>query len=526
MSDREFDDIVKRALENFQPEYDPLSWNQLNSRISSADEDFDDSMRDALSSFSAGAPADWDVMEQMIESSENVRFDEEVKNEIKTYQEPYDPATWPRLDRKIDEYERLRRRLILSKVMEVAAVLLLILTFVNLWPEIKSYWLKDNAAFTESAEKSAPVVTTIVENQEINSPDQQGDERIAAEVRGIDASEITAGAAKAMSAGRSELSSGFTGSSGSHAARSETAIDRLTTQDLSELPGVVSHQLSAKTSDVSPAIVAGVPIAENHVRSVSGTDMLAGIEPGIRSNQGQLITAVVDPITHRKGLRMSFGASYDINSLYIPSDQFYADGNPIYFEEKHLLASGYSAGATILFDGKLLTLETGLHYSVKKYEPNRIIKIGQTFDVSTIDFQQISLQTVHIPANVQWYFDKRGKTRFYALAGAGLNFVVTAHYDLYVESELRSSPGGTRPDPADRDIQQVREHFLDGADFSSKSFVTVTGALGVDHSINRKFSVFMQPTYNHQVPFFELTDLGGKRLRYLSLQFGTRVNLR
>jgi len=531
MSNKEFDDIIKRALEDYQPKYDPASWDVLSDRLPGTDENFDKSVRDAVSMFSGGPADDWDVMEQMIESSDDLHFDEEVKQEINTYNEPYDPTTWPKLDRKIDEFEKLRRRLIISKILEVAAILLALVTFYNFWPELHSALNKDKVVIADRDVTTGPENTSTnafgvlpelsAENERAANRGSESLNALEDENIGVDSSPNATDHATGLSipaSSRPQIKS-----------RTKYVFPALSTGIGGGNAAVLIPALSgSQKAIVESAVIAQSPAQSSFTsRDVYSPSFIGSSSPMMVTSQGPALVAMVTPNTNRKGIRIGLGASFDVNSLYIPSQQFYADGDPIYFEQKHLLAAGYSAGASVLIDSRIFSFETGLYYSLKKYEPNRIIKIGKTFDVSTIDFKEISLQSVHIPALVHWNFDRRGKTRFYMVGGASLNCVVTAHYDLYVESELRSAPAGSRPpDPLERDIQQVREHLLDGADFSSKSFITVTGGFGVDHRINKKFSVFFEPTYNHQVPFFDLTDLNGKRLRYLSMNFGTRVTIR
>jgi hypothetical protein len=227
--------------------------------------------------------------------------------------------------------------------------------------------------------------------------------------------------------------------------------------------------------------------------------------------------------SRKKSLKLGLFTSLDFNHLYMPSEQFYADGRKIKFSEKYLLATGYSVGATFLFDRGAWSFETGLVYSQKSFEPNRVLQIGKTFDVRTVDFDEISMHLVKVPLNARWNFDRKGKTRFYLVGGAGLNVIAAANYDLLTRGGVGSRPpGGTRTDV---EVARVRENFLDGAEFSSKSFITLSGGIGIEQQLSKKFSVFAQPTYDYQLPILLLSDRGGKQLQFLSLQFGTRVRL-
>ena len=105
--------------------------------------------------------------------------------------------------------------------------------------------------------------------------------------------------------------------------------------------------------------------------------------------------------------------------------------------------------------------------------------------------------------------------------------IANAHYDLISRNNFRSAPPGVVPDKkTDDEVARIREHILDGAKFSSKSYITVAGGFGVEHYVGGKLSIFVQPMYNHQIPYFSFSDHNGKQLKYISMQLGTRVNLR
>lgn len=526
MTNKEFDDFIRRILESYEPTFDPGTWAPLENRIPEANGQFDELVRDAMSSFGAAGSSDWDDMEQILNAFEDDMFDTEVKSEVDKYEEPYDPQTWPVLNEKIEEDERRRRHLLFAKILEIAAVLFALVTFLNLWPYLRTELGEEIQAFSMGEPAGEAVVSDAVSNSTLS-------------LQGLSAPGRT-GFAESLAAVPAGSVSDNTGEIIGTSVQAVTTGRRAYT--VTELPTTakdVAHGPLVPGTSGAPVGFENAVQGQTSIATEAGTGMgqmaYAGAVEPLPSTEARMSSFVfsgkrklIKPDLYPHGLRFTLLASVDINSLYIPPDQFFADGEPIHFESRDLLASGYSSGLGVLLDRGPWSFETGLTYSVKRYEPNRILKIGKTFDISTIDFKQIDLHTIHIPANAHWNFDRKGKTRFYATGGAGLNIVATANYDLLVENEYRNSiPAGSRPsNPTNYQAQVVRENLLDGAEFRSKSYLTLQLGMGMDYLLDEKFSLFVQPTYYHQVPFFRISDLNGKRLHFASLMFGTRVRIK
>jgi hypothetical protein len=219
-------------------------------------------------------------------------------------------------------------------------------------------------------------------------------------------------------------------------------------------------------------------------------------------------------------------AGADINTLFIPREHFYSQGRSIQFPEKGIVAGGYSTGASLLFDFKKVMLEAGLSYSSVNFGPDRNLFIGNSSDRHVLDFENIALNIVSLPVNMHVKIDGKGVWRMYATGGASMHVIANANYDLIAENYYTSS---AVQDPQQlqnvREVQRVREHMLDGAEFSTKGYLTASGGLGIERYLNPRMSVYLQPMYQYQIPFFGLIDQNGKHLQSGSLLFGTRISL-
>ncbi|MDX1478064.1 MAG: hypothetical protein R3301_10205 [Saprospiraceae bacterium] len=536
MTDKELDHIIKRLLENYQPETDLSGWAQFEERLDSEmleDTLFDNSIRASLGAYEAGGPGDWARMEEAL-AHEEAAFDQEVKEKVEAFEAPYDPDSWPVLKEKISEDERLRRRIMATKILELVAILIAFVTVYNVFPTIQQ-------AVQERMDDRMEHLTPAQEPQETYEASAQ-----------LSAGLIPTTSATATTTHQTPAS----------ADRSDNATQNASRQpepaaSIAQLAGIASHQ-PPDDLQVDPSVTPEVPGASTLIASQdqplaepvtdpgetvedvpaddanahatfasldqleTGTSLVTSARRSI-PDLG-ISTAVLD----RRGLRFSISASTEINQLYIPADHFYSLGKQVSFTEKDMTAIGYSAGASVLFDRDVFTFETGLHYSQKSYNPNRILHIGETFDVRTLDFKNISLHVISVPLQVHWNFDRKGRTRLYTVAGASMNLIATAHYDLISRNNNRSAAAPQDPSfrRTTQEVERIREHILDDAEFSAKSFLTLNAGFGIERLINHKFSVFLQPTASYQIPFFHISDQNGKHLQYLSAQFGTRIRLK
>ncbi|RLD18288.1 MAG: hypothetical protein DRI69_10580 [Bacteroidetes bacterium] len=544
MTDKEFDQLLKGKLEDYQPDFDKASWEELENRIenevvSEAVDPFDNAVKAALGQFAVSdSDGNWEEMERRIIEDENASFDHEVRENVENYKAPYDAGSWPVLDEKIAADERFRRRLLGAKILEIAAILIALITFYNVFPDIKNSLFDQKSGLSSEenmlTEQSAKYFTS----SSIGNEAMTGDIAQASKTVPSDKHLTSIALSQAPVSGEMypERNSAKTSRNTLDDAPDDTSDDApvmreniaVVSLDNSGLDGrqvEVEYQTAEVDGKSASPISPSVSTNSNSIESVTYVEVL-GLPNQLDDNVAMALPEI--KLTHKKkSLRFSIGASMDLNALYMPEENFYADGQQITFSEKNLLATGYSAGVGLLFGGGAWSFETGLYYSAKKYEPNRVIQIGKTFDVRTLDFSEISLHIVSVPMYAHWNFDRKGKTRFYAIGGANVNLIANAHYDLITRNNFRSGPsGGVRDKNTDFEVARIREHILDGAEFSSKSYITLVAGLGVEHNIGDKLSVFAQPSFNYQVPFFQFSDQNGKQFKYISMQFGTRVRLR
>jgi hypothetical protein len=265
------------------------------------------------------------------------------------------------------------------------------------------------------------------------------------------------------------------------------------------------------------------------IASTRISDMLARIPSSVTSVSSAfngLPGAFLPELAKRSNLRFGMMAAVDVNTLFFPEEHFYSQGRSINFSEKEIVADGYSTGASLLFDFKKFMIETGLTYSSKDFGPDRNLFIGTSLDRHSLDFEKITLDIVSLPLFVHWKIDGKGGWRVYATGGASMHVIANANYDLIAENYYTSSiVQNPQQLQNEKEVQRVRVHMLDGAKFSTKGYLTAAGGIGIERYLNPRLSVYIQPMYEYQIPFFGLIDQNGKHLQNGSLLLGTRISL-
>jgi hypothetical protein len=443
--------------------------------------------------------------------AEAAAFDQEVKDTIEHYEAPYNAGTWPILDARMIEAERTRRRLVTAKVLEIAAILIVLFTFYNFFPVLRSAVIDTQETPERTTDRSVPMVSVLPMAPE--APVEAVTSRVSVAVEQAPVPETA-----------EALLSHDAYATGDQGPRNGTA-----------LPVPLSTAAISYISTNNPERTAGaLQLHPGEDRSLVRVPRNQFAVTGLNSVLASDITTVpgivplVAPIPKTSsGVRFGMSAAADVNTLFMPHEHFYSQGRSIHFSEKEIVAGGYTAGASLLFDSKHFLFETGLTYSSKNFSPGRKLFIGTSADQHELDFENISLNIISIPLYLHWKIDGKGLWRVYSVGGLSMHVIASAHYDFVAENLFTSSAAPQDPMllQNQNEIQRVREHMLDGSKFSTKGYLTAVGGLGVERYMTSRMSIFAQPMYQYQIPFFGLIDQNGKHLKNGTLLLGTRISL-
>ena len=103
MDNNHFDHKIKQALESLEPQYDKHSWEVLADRIDS---------------------------EVSATDTESDEMDHIVRQKLDSIHPVYDPLSWPLLLEKLEAFEAFRKRLYITKLIEGALVVLVLITLL------------------------------------------------------------------------------------------------------------------------------------------------------------------------------------------------------------------------------------------------------------------------------------------------------------------------------------------------------------------------------------------------------------
>ena len=106
--------------------------DKMNSLVNE-DSNFDDRAKELLNEYDAPTiGSSWALMEQKLNAIQGDTFNEEVKEKLEDLEVTYESSTWPVLSEKIDKANKLRRKIVITKITELAVLVLLLITAVNI----------------------------------------------------------------------------------------------------------------------------------------------------------------------------------------------------------------------------------------------------------------------------------------------------------------------------------------------------------------------------------------------------------
>jgi len=185
MSTEEFDDIVRKKMEQPLQAEDPRAWDlfMLSAMERGEDALFEDTSTDeivktSLGGFKAEYNQDsWDSLAKKLDFAEHEseplivqsKFDKVVSNSLKGITRKYDAATWPKLAARLEAEEKYLKHYYRAKTIEALLFCFLILT---LYQFIKSGQLTNPVLGNKPHETAS--VNKSNTTTEITSADLQG----------------------------------------------------------------------------------------------------------------------------------------------------------------------------------------------------------------------------------------------------------------------------------------------------------------------------------------------------------------
>jgi hypothetical protein len=195
----------------------------------------------------------------------------------------------------------------------------------------------------------------------------------------------------------------------------------------------------------------------------------------------------------------------------------------IRIEKFERYALGYSGGVAVSTELGRWEIGTGLIYSPKQYSPPSVTLLGGSVEAGFTGetFREVALNIINVPLTTRYNFYHHNRTRMYVTGGLSLQFASQTTYTI-------SSPDTYPrvPEPRTSQFDNTGKGFLEGGSFRENAYLTGNLGLGVERFVTERWSVFFQPTYQHNIGQFS-KGFGPTRDRIgtMSTWIGVRVRM-
>jgi hypothetical protein len=546
MENRKFDDFIKQSLEHLDGgKYIPMDWSSMNEQMNT--DSLDDAMKGSLENLEGAAfvPMDWNMMESKLDAAmsdaeidpqmEDIYLDAIAYDHLKNMQPAYNHEHWEMMSARLDEEYAYRRKVFVTKLFEVAIVLLLVWTAFNYFPNKKtptpsspfpiavgtdtnSNQYNTNYLSTDLNEQSLLDNKSVVsfETTIPASIQDEGIKRIINEFPAlvVETNPINQNAFTSIPTPPTSDNK-ITETPFSNNANSINLLNNKT-QKATFLPLEKTLTLDEDEMLKEKLIVQISPIP-SIMNSILVMDELS---------KGPFS---LDQIIKKKKLRthevfFSMYSSADLN--FVDSD-FY-NNNKREWDVYQRYRYGYGGGFALGFQLKRFLVETGISYNFVSYKQREEANIIGSFTSGYLEEQwdDAELNMVQIPLNIQYSFLVKRKWRMYSLTGVSINMALQNNYNFQLEDQENSSIRSISLNESEiANEASLYKGILEGGGLRENSYITANLGFGVERKFTYRWSLFLQPIYRRH---FLIDGIGPNedRIHSSSLRFGAKVKIR
>jgi len=174
-------------------------------------------------------------------------------------------------------------------------------------------------------------------------------------------------------------------------------------------------------------------------------------------------------------------------------------------------------------------IETGLGYSKREYHPDIFSEeFGQKENsYSEISLNKISFDIAVVPLNFKYHFINQSAWGAYIMAGAALNLVMNADYDINkIEVLGRPAPGRFVPEENRLAEKPFINGILSGESIKENYFASIGFGFGIEKKVFNNTSFYIQPQYQRQILSADIGIGPNKdKIHTSSIQFGIKTIL-
>lgn len=455
---------------------------------------FDSIIREKLKDVSPPPAGDvWPLFESAMQQSRQAHtpdehFDKIVKGKVEGLKPGFNPRHWLELKTLLKTIRERKNTIAMSKIMEVAAILLIVITF-------------DKAAFILENQNRLPA-----RKPSATIPAAEYAEALPAGTKNTKLPElsVTTGmqtspslSIKVAPAMDDLVHSGTVNNVFSSLPDGNTDIAKemivVTDTDSSQVFPVNTTPAVA----VSNAHVMDVTANEAETRDITSADFLPDIQPRPESEMALILSTGNEyKPKKKKHLFLSAYASGDVNLINTPFDKFYSLAS----YNKEALNKSFGLGISSRTGN--LEVESGIGYAGREYQPRIVTEqFGQFADhYFEKSLNKIKYDIATVPLQLKYHVLNNSAASFYLMAGATLNLVANATYDI--SEVLRNGhPQGVRApnEEARLDEKPFNKGLLNGDKLSDNYFVSVDFGIGIEKRVFGNTSLYVQPSYHRHI---------------------------
>jgi FKBP-type peptidyl-prolyl cis-trans isomerase len=534
MSEEKFDDIIKGKLNNLtSPEVKDV-WAAFEAKLNSTDNDI---------------------------NQNDQQFDKIVKDQLLSNRPKFKTEHWKLLKSELKTYEERKNTVVVSKILELAAVFLIVFTFMHLsgtFSKTPKSVQQSASQFAASETKNSAIkrpqsdLKTSSASQspsvKVNQNRKSGIKYTGALINGT-VSDMNAFEEQNVTAANIE-NNGYVASIDdidqvTLATVENNAPTSIQNKDIAQnTPNVAELNHAESKTDIPNSALGNDQINTDFVpdMALSKTSMSDSLESNgdtelvknidflpaktIEPFQAQPEIASILPLHRSKkqpSTSISAWTATDVNLINTPFDKFYSLDS--YTKEALNNSYGINIGST----KNNIELESGLGYSKRVYQPVIYQEAFGAFGDHYFEksLNKISFDIASIPLNIKYHGIKGAGWNAYILAGASLNLIMNAEYDI-TETLIRGKVDANRyvPDQARLDSKPFIKGILNGEKFEDNYFATIGFGFGIEKTIFKNTSFYLQPSYFRHILSHDIGIGPNKdKIHTSSLQVGIKTSL-
>ena len=564
------DELVKTRLENITPELNPVHWEMMKDAMGAEGmnvelDPVDELLKSKLENIDyAYNPAHWDVLKDRIDQEaladaqqvDDVLFDASTYGHLSNVEIPYNEEHWKLMKERIDAEFSIRGRMMRYKVAEVALILMIIITAFHYLPihkkKMKNKAIIANSSKIDNTTSNEQVAQTKVAptREELKTSDNSLASNSVKKDNTNNRANTTSSIVDATIENKntvSTIANEDTYTINESLASNDSNNNTTTISDQNAIvvapPTSFTDTPIAKTqqpiSDDFASAIAESIISKAEAAMDTGSSVIEAMTQvkAVQTLQASLLDIDKDEdavgcptcteLTQKWGFSLGMFSSFDLNHVMTPYDDVFDSG--AYAQNTY----GYGGGFSLGLRYNKWEFETGAIYSFKHFAPRPQIEIfGGNLNSGYVgeSINDVELNMVKIPVNLKYHFYQKGKWNVYANGGANLNMAMQANYDKKQHFFGVSNPtGGFNPLPFGEvavSETTTKKRFADGifegGSFIENRYFTANLGFGVERKFNPRWSIFGQPTYQHQLLSQGLGP-NKDRINTLSILTGARV---